>query len=102
MNWQPAFAELAIAHGAPLLSARFKQSPADFRVDEELGFEPDGSGEHELLLVEKTGLTTPEAQQALSSAFGLPLPTKKVRAVVGQAQCIAMGERTLSRHEYQR
>jgi len=73
MNWQPAFAELAIAHGAPLLSARFKQSPADFRVDEELGFEPDGSGEHELLLVEKTGLTTPEAQQALSSAFGLPL-----------------------------
>lgn len=36
------------------------------------------------------------------AAFGLPLPAKKVRAVVGQAQGIAMGERTLSRHEYQR
>lgn len=73
MSWHPSFNQLAMAHGAPLLSARFKQSPADFRVDEELGFEPDGSGEHELLLIEKTGLTTPEAQQALSSAYGLPL-----------------------------
>lgn len=73
MSWQPAFAELAVAHGVPLLAARFKQSPADFRVDEELGFEPDGSGEHEMLLVEKTGLTTLQAQEALSRAYALPL-----------------------------
>lgn len=73
MNWQPAFSELAIAHGAPVLAARFKQVPTDFRVDEELGFEPDGSGEHELMLVEKTGLTTPQAQDALSRAYALPL-----------------------------
>lgn len=73
MSWQPAFSELAIAHGTPLLRARLKQNPADFRVDEELGFEPDGNGEHELLLIEKTGLTTVDAQQALSRAYGLPL-----------------------------
>ena len=72
MNWHPAYAELAFAHGAPVLSGRFKQTPADFIVEEELGFTPDGEGEHELLYVEKTGLTTPQAHQALATAFALP------------------------------
>lgn len=72
MNWHPDYAELAFAHGAPVLAGRFKQTPADFIVEEELGFIPDGEGEHEMLYVEKTGMTTPQAQHALAAAFALP------------------------------
>lgn len=73
MNWHPSYAELAFAHGSPVLTGRFKQTPADFIVEEELGFTPDGEGEHELIYIEKTGLTTPQAQQALATAFALPV-----------------------------
>ncbi|MGV3591027.1 MAG: tRNA pseudouridine(13) synthase TruD [Gammaproteobacteria bacterium] len=61
------------AFGAPPLRALFKQQPADFHVDEVLGFEPDGHGEHLLLHVEKTGLTTFEAQAVLARHFGVAL-----------------------------
>ncbi|MFT6390040.1 MAG: tRNA pseudouridine13 synthase [Cellvibrionaceae bacterium] len=40
------------------LSARFRSRPEDFVVNEHLGFEPSGSGEHWLLHVEKTGQNT--------------------------------------------
>ena len=36
----------------------FKVLPEDFRVDEELPFEPDGEGEHQYLLIEKIGHNT--------------------------------------------
>lgn len=39
-------------------SADFKLEPEDFIVVEELGFEPEGSGEHLFLFVEKKNLTT--------------------------------------------
>lgn len=38
--------------------ARLKVEPADFVVDEDLGFEPDGDGEHDLLCIRKTGANT--------------------------------------------
>ncbi|MCC6597064.1 MAG: tRNA pseudouridine(13) synthase TruD, partial [Rhodanobacteraceae bacterium] len=34
------------AHGGPPLLAELRREPGDFRVEEVLGFEPDGSGEH--------------------------------------------------------
>ena len=34
-------------------TARIRSCPEDFRVDEELGFSPDGDGEHSLLHVRK-------------------------------------------------
>ena len=46
-----AYADLGI-------SADFKTQLADFIVEEELGFEPSGVGEHVFLWVEKQGLTT--------------------------------------------
>lgn len=61
------------AFGTPPLHAIFKQQPEDFYVDEILGFEPDGSGEHLLLHVEKTGLTTFDAQAVLARHFGVAL-----------------------------
>lgn len=46
------------AHGAPVISARFKVEPEDFIVREWLGFEPDGEGDHMLLTVHKRGANT--------------------------------------------
>lgn len=61
------------AFGVPVLRAGFKLQPEDFRVDEELGFEPDGTGEHLMLSIEKTGLTTFEAQAIVARHFNAPL-----------------------------
>lgn len=63
---------LPFAWGGPPLQAGFKQQPADFYVEEELGFEPDGAGEHVLLFIEKSGLSTFEAQGLLARHFQLP------------------------------
>jgi tRNA pseudouridine13 synthase len=51
---------LAYPFGAPLISGVFKSRFSDFLVDEDLGFEPGGDGEHLFLRVEKNGLGTQE------------------------------------------
>jgi tRNA pseudouridine13 synthase len=43
------------AHGRPPATGAIRREPEDFIVDELLGFEPDGAGDHALLLVEKRG-----------------------------------------------
>lgn len=73
MSWQTDMANLPHAHGEPLLHGSFKQVPDDFQVEEQLGFVPDGRGEHEFLFVEKTGLNTTDVQLALARAYRLPL-----------------------------
>lgn len=64
-------ASLPQAHGAPVLSARLRVAPEDFRVDEIDGFEPDGSGEHLLLTVEKRGMNTAFAAKLLAQWAGI-------------------------------
>lgn len=64
---------LAYAYGGPVLRAGFKLVPEDFRVEEVLGFAPDGNGEHLFVEIEKWGLTTFEAQALLAQHFRLPL-----------------------------
>ncbi len=49
---------LALAFGAPVLSARIRSTVEDFRVEELDGFEASGDGEHVLLTVEKRGINT--------------------------------------------
>ncbi|TLY89760.1 MAG: tRNA pseudouridine(13) synthase TruD, partial [Gammaproteobacteria bacterium] len=46
------------AHGAPLASAVLRATPADFVVEEDLGFAPAGSGQHLLLRVRKRNANT--------------------------------------------
>jgi tRNA pseudouridine13 synthase len=46
------------AHGEPPLVAALRAQPEDFQVEEVLGFEADGEGEHVLLRVEKRGANT--------------------------------------------
>ncbi|HVC28179.1 MAG TPA: tRNA pseudouridine(13) synthase TruD [Gammaproteobacteria bacterium] len=48
----------AHAHGPVTASARIRSTPEDFHVEEILGFEADGEGEHLLLKVEKRGANT--------------------------------------------
>jgi tRNA pseudouridine13 synthase len=52
------FQALPRVHGAPLGHGRLRVDPADFRVEEDLGFEPDGEGDHRLLWVRKTNVNT--------------------------------------------
>jgi len=58
-------------YGAPVVSGILKATPADFQVSEELGFEPGGGGEHCLLLVEKTRLSTPELIARIAQDYSL-------------------------------
>lgn len=63
--------ELARAHGAPLGTARYRVTPEDFVVDEELPFTPDGAGEHLLVQVEKRGQNTGWVAQQLTRFCGI-------------------------------
>ena len=49
-----------------LPKAVFKRDPVDFQVDENLGFEPDGAGEHLWLQIKKTGINTRDVVDALA------------------------------------
>ena len=50
--------QLPTAFGEPPASGRLRTAPEDFQVEEILGFEPDGTGAHAMLCVEKRGANT--------------------------------------------
>jgi tRNA pseudouridine13 synthase len=60
------------AHGASVLTARFRVEPEDFQVEEIDGFEPAGQGEHLLLTVEKRGMNTAFAAKRIARWAGIP------------------------------
>lgn len=62
---------LPTAHGEPPASGRIRVEPEDFRVEEDLGFEPDGAGSHVLLTVEKRGANTGWVASQLARAAGI-------------------------------
>lgn len=64
--------DLPRAYGPPVLSALIRQQPEDFEVEELLGFEPDGEGEHLMLWVEKRGANTAWVAEQLAKHLGLP------------------------------
>lgn len=63
--------ETPFLHGSPLGRAQFKAIPDDFVVEELLGFEPSGVGEHCLVWVEKRDLDSNAAGARLADALGL-------------------------------
>lgn len=63
--------DLPHALGGPPLQGRLRSEPGDFQVDEVLGFEPDGEGEHQLLLIRKTGINTEEVSRHIARFAGL-------------------------------
>jgi tRNA pseudouridine13 synthase len=64
--------ELPFAYGAPPLTARLRSAPEDFQVEEMLGYEADGAGEHALLWVEKRGANTDWVARELARFAGVP------------------------------
>lgn len=56
---------------APPVRARFRVTPEDFVVEEVLGFEPDGQGEHLFLWIEKRGANTAWVAGQLARWAGL-------------------------------
>lgn len=60
------------AFGATPVSGALRVEPADFVVDERLGFEPDGGDAHRLLRVEKVGANTLFVARALAVRAGRP------------------------------
>lgn len=67
-----SFQDLPYAHGGPAASGRLRRRLEDFRVDEILGFDPVGEGEHLLVQVRKTGANTEWVARRLASHLGLP------------------------------
>jgi len=63
--------ELPRAYGAPSLTARLRSTPEDFRVEEVLGYDADGKGEHALLWVEKRGANTDWVARELAKFAGV-------------------------------
>ena len=63
--------ELVYPYGSPVTAGILKSRPNDFRVCEELGFEPSGEGEHLFLLVEKDGLSTHELISRVARDYSL-------------------------------
>jgi tRNA pseudouridine13 synthase len=59
------------AYGGPVGRGRLRARPEHFHVVEELGFEPDGEGEHLLLKVHKEGANTIWVARALAKLAGV-------------------------------
>ena len=63
-----AVAPLPCAHGGPPIAGQLRSVPEDFFVDEMLGFDPSGAGEHAFVRVEKTGANTEWVARRLADA----------------------------------
>lgn len=72
MDWSPYLIEtLPRAHGTLVALATLRATPEDFRVEELLGFEPGGDGEHLFLLVRKRNQNTAWVAAQIARAAGL-------------------------------
>jgi tRNA pseudouridine13 synthase len=63
--------ELPRAGGMPPVAGVLRAAPEDFRVDEDLGFAPDGEGEHVLLQVSKRNVNTDRVAQRIAQLAGV-------------------------------
>lgn len=74
-----AWTDLPRASGSPVVRATIRSRPEDFLVIEDLGFSPEGEGEHLYLRIRKTGWNTAEVAGWLARVLGVR------RREVGQA-----------------
>lgn len=64
--------DLPRAHGEPLGHGRIRTAPEDFQVEEILGFQPDGEGDHLLLWVRKTDANTEWVARKVAALLRIP------------------------------
>lgn len=67
-GWSSAWPKV---HGQACGSGYIRAECADFQVNERLGFEPDGEGQHVFLQVQKTDLNTLDVVHALAKFTGI-------------------------------
>ena len=67
------FDSLSYVNSAPTISAKLKVNFADFRVTENLGFDPTKSGDHLFIKVRKMDLSTLEVARKISEVTGSKL-----------------------------
>jgi tRNA pseudouridine13 synthase len=63
--------DLPHAHGGPPLTGRLRNTPEDFVVEEELGYQASGEGEHVFLRVCKRGRNTQEVARTIAKRAGV-------------------------------
>ena len=62
---------LPFAYGGPPLYGRLRAAPEDFVVEEELGYQASGQGEHVFLKLRKRGRNTHEVARAIAKLAGV-------------------------------
>jgi tRNA pseudouridine13 synthase len=96
---QPIFrpyAQLPHAFGTPAATGEIRCQPEEFQVDEVLGFEPDGEGEHLLLRIRKRNSNTGWVAGELARLAGVPMRDvsyaglKDRNAVTSQWFCVRL------------
>lgn len=65
--------DLPRAYASPVGSGILRAQPADFVVEEDVGFEPDGAGNHLWVWVEKRGLNTEQVARSLAKLAAVPV-----------------------------
>lgn len=63
---------LSYAHDGPVGSGLLKERAENFKVNEDLSFEPSGEGEHVFLYIQKTGLNTEDVVKILAQYAEVP------------------------------
>lgn len=69
----PTIDTLSYAFSHPAVSGKIRATPEDFQVDELLGFEPSGEGEHACLLIRKRNSNTAFVAEQLAKLAGIKL-----------------------------
>lgn len=87
--------QLAWRYGKPAATAQIRQQPADFVVTEDLGFSPDGAGEHLFVRLRKTGCTTPFIAERLARFAGI---ARRAVSYAGMKDRHAVTEQWFSLH----
>jgi len=63
---------LPFALGGPALSGLLRSRPEDFLVEEDLGWQPSGAGEHAFLTLRKRGLNTTDLARRIARLAAVP------------------------------
>lgn len=63
--------DFPLAYGALTARGEFRCHPGDFQVDEELGYQPSGAGEHVFLQVRKRGENTAWVAEKIAAIAGV-------------------------------
>lgn len=72
-NWAEQYRNFPRFSGESGLAAIYRRSAEDFRVIEQLGFAAEGSGEHQMLYIRKTGRNTADIADWLAKQAGIKL-----------------------------